>query len=88
MKEVTDWLFYIKNEFTGLFSASVKENFYKCPKSKFTFLFLGATPDGIFNNCCVEVKCPLTRCDEVQADWKKMTQNSLAIFSLRIQMKD
>ena len=78
MKEVTNWLFYLKNEFTDFLSASVKGNFYKCeicPKSKFSLLFLGATPDGIYN----------TRCDE---DEEKVTPKQHRIFSLRIQMKD
>ena len=86
MKEVTNLLFYVKNDFTDFLSASVKANFYKCeicPKSKFTFLFLGATPDGIFNNCCVEVKCPLSRCDEDQKDWEKMTNKELGTFFLK-----
>ena len=81
----SNWLFYVKNKFTDFWSASIKGNFYKCeicPMSKFTILFLGATPDGIFNNCCVEVKCPLTRCDEDQEDWKKMTPKQLGNFFL------
>ena len=52
-------------------------------ESKITVLFLGATPDGIFNNCCVEVKCPLSRCDEDQKDWEKMTNKELGTFFLK-----
>ena len=54
----------------------------KC-ESKITVLFLGATPDGIFNNCCVEVKCPYTRREEDQEDWKKMTNTELGTFFLK-----
>ena len=64
------------------------ENFFdvKCEiynESKITILFLGATPDGIFNNCCVEVKCPQSRCDEDEEDWKKMTKKELGTFFLQ-----
>ena len=52
-------------------------------ESKITVLFLGATPDGIFNNCCVEVKCPYTRREEDQEDWKKMTNTELGTFFLK-----
>ena len=48
MKEVIDWLFYVKN----VFFVSLKGNLEKCeicPKIKFILLFLGATPDGIYN---------------------------------------
>ena len=54
----------------------------KC-ESKITVLFLGATPDGIFNNCCVEVKCPYTRREEDQEDWKKMSNTELGTFFLK-----
>ena len=81
--------FYLQSfSTTAVLLLLLNENFFyvKCEtynESKITVLFLGATPDGIFNNCCVEVKCPYTRREEDQEDWKKMTNTELGTFFLK-----
>ena len=78
MKKVINWLFYVKSVFSSALREILKNVKYALRVNsifKTHFFFLaGASMDGIFNNCGVEVKCPSSL---MNADLNKLTEKQL-----------